>query len=303
MLHKRSNWLWIGATLYAQTAWGANPVLARYLQLESGLPAMSLLALSTTVALVAAALIFRPRIAWRSLANRKMLLFGLIVASRGVTNILAARFTLAIYVQLITLSTPFLVALLSLLILRVKLPPYTLLAMSLSGAGAFMIMENSLTAARGIEDVYRNDFLGITIALCSSLLLAFYLVAVQGSIREHVRGESLLLVQLFSLSTVSFGLSFLSSEDLSPWVSLSAFDWFIFAVYALGIMFGANVSQIAAVRQLGAAVVSSAMSWRLVSALFLAALLLNEQLTAPLQYLGVIIVLATVTWYLSRQRG
>lgn len=302
MMRNRKNWLWIGAILYAQTAWGANPVLARYLQLVSGLPAMSLLSLSTFLALVFAIIIFLPRIDWGAFGNRNLLLFGVIVASRGVTNILAVRFTLAIYVQLITLLTPFLVALLSLVIFRAPLPRYTIPAMLLSAFGAILIMGDSLGEANLAQDGTRQDLLGIGIALASSLLLAFYLVAVQGSIREHIRGETLLVVQLFSLSTVACGLSLLASEDWSPWAGLGALDWFIFAMYALGIMAGANITQIGAVRHMGAAVVSSAMPWRLVSALLLAAVLLNERLTSGWQFLGVIIVLATVSWYLWRQR-
>ncbi len=57
-----------------------------------------------------------PRIDKREFRSRSILVFALIVVLRSVTNIYAARFTLAIYVQLITLMTPFIVAGLSNLI-------------------------------------------------------------------------------------------------------------------------------------------------------------------------------------------
>ncbi|MFZ1770121.1 MAG: hypothetical protein WAU00_13040 [Caldilinea sp.] len=59
--------------------------------------------------------------------------------------------------------------------------------------------------------------------------------------------------------------------------------------------------QIAAIRRLGAPMVSSLMGWRLVATLSAGMLLLDEQLTSPLQVVGMILVLSTITWYLSQQ--
>jgi drug/metabolite transporter (DMT)-like permease len=43
------------------------------------------------------------------------------------------------------------------------------------------------------------------------------------------------------------------------------------------------------------------MAWRLVSALFFAALLLGERLSSWIQLLGAVVVLVTITWYLWQQ--
>ncbi len=69
---------------------------------------------------------------------------------------------------------------------------------------------------------------------------------------------------------------------------MQTLDWLIFAILSLGILAGANIAQIGSIRHLGAAMVSSTMAWRLVSTLFLAALLLGERLASPLQLLGVV---------------
>ncbi len=75
------------------------------------------------------------------------------------------------------------------------------------------------------------------------------------------------------------------------------------ALLSLGILAGANIAQIGSIRHLGAAMVSSTLAWKLVSALFLAALLLGDRLTSIFEVLGVVLVLATITWYLWQQRG
>lgn len=299
---KSSNFPWIAATLYAQTAWGAYPVLIRYLQTVTLLPSMSLMSLGSFLALFVVGLVYLPRIEWHSFRNKKLLFFALVVVARGVSNILAARFTLAIYVQLITLLTPFIVALLSTAVLREKLPRYTIQAMLISVLGAMMLIGGGLVGADSFPQANRTDWLGISLALGGSLLLAIYMVAIRGSVKERIRGETMLLVQLFSLAVATGFISLLFSEDLSRWGSLTPFDWFIFAMVVLGVFTGANLAQIGSIRHLGAAMVSSTMSWRLVSTLFLAGLLLDERLTSVWQVLGVVIVLTTVTWYLWRQK-
>ncbi|MDX1414774.1 MAG: DMT family transporter [Candidatus Promineifilaceae bacterium] len=302
-VRERSNLFWIFATLYAQTAWGAYPVLVRYLQTVTHLPSMSLMSLGSLLALVVVGVMYLPRMDWQAFKSRKLLFFVIIVVARGTTNILAARFTLATYVQLITLLTPFLVALLSTAVLREELPRYTLQAMGLSVFGALLLMGDSLMGPNNFPGAHRTDWLGISLALGGSLLLAIYMVMIRSSVREQIRGEALLTVQLFSLGVATGLFSIVAGEDWSPWRSMRPFDWLIFGAVVLGVFVGANLSQIGAIRRLSASVVSSTMPWRLVSTLVLAALLLDERLTTFWQALGVIIVLVTVTWYLWRQRA
>ena len=76
----------------------------------------------------------------------------------------------------------------------------------------------------------------------------------------------------------------------------------MFAVFTLGVLAGANLGQIGALRHLGAPLVSSLLGWRLVSALIIAGVLLGERLTSLWQVMGALIVLVTITWYLWQQR-
>lgn len=302
-LTQRSTWTWLAVTLLAQTAWGAYPVMTRYLQTVSDLPSMSILALGSLIALLAVSAMFLPRIQMRDLQSKRLIIFALIVIGRGVSNLLAARFTLALYVQLITLLTPFLVALLSTVVWHERLPRYTGRALALGLIGVLLIIGADYFGDQTLPTANRTDWLGISLAAVSSLLLALYMIAVRRSTFHNIRAEALLLVQLFSLSAGSFVLSFLLGESWQQWQTIAAFDWLIFGLLTFGVLAGANIGQIGAIRHLGAALVSSTMPWRLVSVLAVSAILLDERLTSVWQLVGVVLVMVTVSWYLWQQRG
>ena len=132
--------------------------MTRYLQTVSDLPGLSILALGSLVALLAVGLLFLPRLHLRDLQSKRLLIFALIVLGRGVTNMLAARYTLAIYVQLITLLTPFLVALLSTLVWHEQLPKYTGRALALGLVGVLLIIGVDLFSDQVLPAENRTDW-------------------------------------------------------------------------------------------------------------------------------------------------
>jgi drug/metabolite transporter (DMT)-like permease len=277
--------------------------LIRYLQTVSHLPSMSLLTLGYLLVLPVVAVTLLPRIDRRVLGLRVLWLFAVTTVLRAVTNMLAARFTLAIYVQLITLMTPFVVALLSRTLLREPIPPYTGRAITLSSVGALLMMSGKVGRAGMQLALTPTDWIGIALAFVSTFFLATYMIIVRRTVLDDVPSQAVLFVQVVTLLATSALLSFLLGEDWSRWRAIGPTDWLIFGVYSLGILLGASTSQINALRHLGAPLVSSLLAWRLVSALSVAALLLGERLTSPRQALGALIVLVTVTWYLWRQPG
>jgi drug/metabolite transporter (DMT)-like permease len=287
--------------LLAHTGWGAYPVLARYLQTVSVLPSMALLGLGNLFAL----LIFAPfvwrRVDARFLRSPVIWGFALVVVLRAITNLLAARFTLAIYVQLITLMTPLLVALLSAGLFRERLPAFTLPAIALSIGGTVLMMSGDLGVTTGVA-LTASDWLGIGMALASALCLAVYMILVPRTVKSAVPGETVLLVQLAGLTITTTIISVLIGEDWGRFTEIGASDWLVFAAFTLFVLLGANLGQIASLRHLGAPLVSSTMAWRLIATLALAALLLGERLQSLWQVLGAVIVLATITAYLWRQR-
>jgi drug/metabolite transporter (DMT)-like permease len=295
-------WGWMGVALLAHTSWGLYPVLARYLQTVSDLPSMALLCLGNLLAVV----LYAPFVVWRLdlrfLRSPVIWGFALVVVLRSITNVLAARFTLAIYVQLITLMTPLLVALLSAGLFREKLPPYTWPAIGVSILGSLLMMSGDIGGHGLALSLGGGDLLGIGMALLSALCLALYMILVPRTVKVAVPGEGVLLVQLVALTLTTGMLSRLAGEDLGRFAAIGPADWLAFASFALLVLLGGNLGQIAALRHLGAPLVSSTMAWRLVATMALAALLLGERLTSPWQVAGAAVVLVTITAYLRMQR-
>ncbi|NTU83343.1 MAG: DMT family transporter [Chloroflexales bacterium] len=292
----------MGAALFAHTAWGAYPVLARYLQTVSHIPSMALLALGNLLALAAFAPFVLGRFDRRFLRSRALWGFTLVVVLRAITNVLSARFTLAIYVQLITLMTPLVVALLSAALFRQRLPPFTWPAIGLSLAGSLLMMSGDIGGHGVRMALTGSDLLGIGLACASMLCLSLYMILVPRTVKDAVPGEAVLLMQLLALTVTTGAISLAIGEDWGRYAALSPSDWAIYGAFVVFVLLGANLAQIASLRQLGAPLVSSTMAWRLVATLALAALLLGERLSSLWQILGAVVVLATISAYLRRQR-
>jgi len=294
-------WQWVSVALLAQMGWGAYPVLLRYLQTVSGIPSLSLLAMGNLVVLLITAVAILPRIDKSIFRLRIVWLFGLMVVLRGVSNLLAVRFTLATYAQLIYLMTPFLVAFISRIILKEQLPRNTIKAILLAFVGALLIMSQSVSQATAVNRVSQNDLLGIGLALASTIFLSLYILLTRRAAQHNASGEALLMVHLVSLFTFSTIVSLIIGEDWSQWGTLNSSDWLIFGLLSLGILMGANLGQIRSIQFLGAPLASSIMPIRLVSALIFGGLLLGERLTSVWQILGTAVVIITLTWYLRQQ--
>lgn len=291
-------WPWLLVALIAQTGWGMYPALARYLQTTGGLPGLSLLVAGYAPMLIAFVLWVGPRYGTQIAHSRPLWVFAVVVGARSVTNVLAARYTAAIYVSLINLLTPFLVALLSTLVLRERLPRHTLLAMALSFIGSVLMMSSGLGAGGLRFDLTADDRTGIALALTSALFLAFYMLAVRGTLQANLPSNATLVFQSTVIFATALPLSLLSGEEWGAWLALDRQGWAVMAVFVLVALVGANSLQIAALRHAGAAAVSSLMGWRLVATLFTSMILLGEHLHAATQVVGMITVLATVSWYL-----
>ncbi len=171
-----TTWSWLFMALAAQMGWGAYPVTLRYMQTVAGVPSMALLAAANFIVLIVASLLFWRRIDRGIFRLPIVWLFALMVVVRGVSNLLATRYTLAIYAQLIYLMTPFLVAILSRVFLHEKLPRYLFRALAISLVGVLLVLSGSLSEVGMETAVTRNDLLGISLALASTLSLALYMI-------------------------------------------------------------------------------------------------------------------------------
>ncbi len=295
------SWSGMGIALLAHTGWGAYPVLARYLQTVSDLPSMALLGLGNLIALAVYLPFVWRRVDKRILRSTLIWGFALVVVLRAMTNVLAARFTMAIYIQPITLMTPLFVALLSAGLFREPLPPLTWSATVLSLLGALLMMSGDISAAGVTFALTPSDWIGIALATASALCLAIYMILVPRTVKHAVPGDAVLLMQLVTLTIISTVVSLLLGEEWMRFTALTPADWGVFVAFVFGVLLGANLGQIISLRRLGAPLVSSVMAWRLIATLALAALLLGERLDSWQQIAGAVMVLIAITGYLWRQ--
>jgi drug/metabolite transporter (DMT)-like permease len=293
--------VWTFAALVSHTMWGMYPVFARYLQTVSHLPTMALNVAANAIATIFFLILFNRRIDLSVFRRKTMWAFAVIVVLRSATNLFAAKYTLAIYVQIITMLTPFLVALLDVTVLREKLAPFTMRALVLSLIGT-VLMTIGDPFHLGVDLVLSaSDWLGIALAFASAFFLSLYMVLIRRSVQTNVPPESLLLIQTVSLVVILGGASVLVGEDWSRWQNLGLQDWSVFAGFALFAIIAGNAVQMSALKHLPASFVSSLMPWRFVVTMLLAFVLLGEHITSLWQGLGMAIVFLTITWYLWKQ--
>ncbi len=118
----KSGATWVLYAVISHTAWGAYPVLSRYLQNTHHISTMSLSAMTNILA-VGLLLIFLARtVDIKTIKVRELIVYALIVVSRGLLNLYASRLTYATNVQLFSLLAPFIVPFLSKTFLKEALP-------------------------------------------------------------------------------------------------------------------------------------------------------------------------------------
>ena len=300
------SWWWLAMALVAQTGWGIYPALGRYLQTVSDLPSMSVLVLGGIPMTLLLFFYVLPRYGLHLYRGRTIWLFGLVVVLRSITNLLSQRFTLAIYVQLIGLLTPFLVVLLARAVLRERTPRYTGMALTFSLIGALLMLSEGIGAQGVSLAIGPSDWLGLGLAFASSTFLAIYMILVRRIAQRpdgalHVPPAALLAFQTVLIQITALSISLLLGEDWSRWTEIGPTDWLVFLSYVVLVIIVANGLQITALQHVGASLMSSLMGWRLVCALVAGIVLLDEHLTSIWQLAGMAVVLVTVTLYLWQQ--
>jgi drug/metabolite transporter (DMT)-like permease len=275
-------------------------VLVRYLQAVGNLPTFSILVVASFAVLVVMGRYLMQHTDARTYRQPLFWVFGLIVVMRSVTNVASARFTLSIYVQLITQATPFIVILFSTLLFREKIPRFTLPAVSIALVGALMMIGTGFGSVA--DDPTRRDWLGVSLAVTSVILLGMYMVLVRRSVRHSISGESLLLIQMVGILIFSGVMTLVVREDWGRYANLDMTGWVVLGLYVFLVFLGGNLGQIHAIRHIGASFHSTMLASRLISAFIFGWLLLGEQLESVWQVAGAAIVLVTITWFLWQQR-
>lgn len=296
-----AGWLFLG--ILSHTAWGGYPVLARYIQTVGGVPPLAMTGIANGIATLGLFLVAMPRLKGTLPAARDLVFFGIVVISRSLSNVLAARYTAAIHVQLLSLMTPFFTALLSRPLLGERLPRFTLPAVFLSILGS-VLMVTSTGKTGGISiSLNGQDWLGLGLALASAFLLSFYMITIRKIVRKDTSAETLGAFQTIVLLVCMTAGSMALGEDWGSLARLPAQGWIAILVYGLGVILAGTLIQNSALKRIPASVYTVMLSWRLVSTSFFALLLLGEKFNSLWQILGALIVMVTVSLYSGFQRS
>ena len=287
---------WILLGLVSQTAWGGYPVLARYIQTVGRVPPLIMTGMANGIATAVLLIFVVPRMRHFLPKPRDLAIFGSVVVLRSLSNVFAVRFTGAINVQLVSLMTPFIVALLSMPLLGEKLPRFTIPAVFLSVAGSILLITSD--AGKGTAfNLSRNDILGLCLAFVSALLLAIYMITIRRVVRSETSAETLGTFQALVLFLFMTMGSLVVREDWGALARLPARGWMAIAAFGLGVILAGTLIQNSVLKHIRASFYTVMLAWRLVSTTILAALILGERLTSLWQGLGALIVMSTVTFY------
>lgn len=296
------HYVWLG--LLGHLLWGSYPVFAKRAVLE--IPKFSLLVVASAGTMLVGAAVVRwyDRLSrqqvWAVL-SREPALWALAVfaVTRSVTNIVSIELTRATWIQLVNILTPFPVAFLGAWFFGQPVPRYTYRALFLSTAGAaLMLVQDWSQVAAGFTT---RDLLGLAVAGLSTLALATYFQLIRRSRLREATGGLIMFQQGLALVVTYVVLSRGAGEDWSAWSSASAMGWVAVAWVVGMVMMLGNLVQIVAIGGTNPTLVTSLMALRLVSALILGWWVLGERLVIASQWLGMVLVIVTVTAYLWLQ--
>jgi len=301
---RKPGMIWVAFAIISHTAWGGYPVLARYLQNTHHIATMSLSAMTNILAVGILLILMARSIDLRVIGIKETLLFAMIVVSRGLLNLYAARLTFATNVQLFSLLAPFVVAFLSKTFLKEALPKHTGLALCLSLLGSVLMIFGASNVKGATKTPGSSNWLGILLSIIGGILLAFLMLAIKHAAKKGASAETLAFVQFAALAVCMSGGSLAIGENWKPWLSLPPSGIAAYLAFALIVLLLGTILQNNSVKHLGAATYSTIQAWRLTSTIAFSWVLLGEGIATFRQGLGAFIVMATVTWYMfSQQRG
>ncbi|HWR11173.1 MAG TPA: DMT family transporter [Rectinemataceae bacterium] len=293
---------WIVLALISHTAWGGYPVLARYLQNTHHIGTMSLSAMTNILAVAVILAMMIRKIDMKTIGFKDFLVYALIVVSRGLLNLYAARLTYATNVQLFSLLAPFIVAFLSATFLKESLPKHTVLALCCSLSGSLLMILGAGNPGSASKVSPAANWVGIGLSIVGAVLLAFLMLAIKSTMKKGASSETLAFVQFISLAVCMSAGSIGVGEDWRPWLTLPLSGIAAYLAFAIVVLLLGTILQNNSVKHLGAATYSTIQAWRLTSTIAFSWILLGEGISSFLQGLGAFIVMATVTLYMLSQK-
>ena len=306
-------------SIFSSLLWGLYPVLCRYIMLrESGRPqSTALLAVLMTInsSLTGGYYLLRPS----NMNNNSdckpqynklhvACMYGLLCLARMQTNMASTRMTRAYNTQMTAMSLPFFTAFLAWIFLYEKIHSALLPALLLMLLGGFLVFYGQgafNTTNDGGNTFTTDDLFGVLLQLISVIFSAGVKIAFKST--EGILDKTELLLSQFVMSAlplVPYALIFESHSVHALLFELDSNGIMCMVGLAFGIYIVGNVTQIYAARSIGASNHAASNSMRLVSAVLGSALILNEPLNKPVEWVGMALIIASILgyWYIRNMK-
>jgi len=282
--------------LISHTGLGLYVVLSKLL--FSKYPPFGLLTCGFFFSLLVGIVALRKNFVLSDLIKISVWSIGFIAVFRSVSKMIAVQYTTATNVQLFGLTAPFFTALISRIFLKEKLPSGTILALFVTSLGAYLVTgEYSINP---LEAIGHKNLLGMGLALISAIFMAILVIVTNYSIKIQNNSTNVYLQQTFSLVATYFLLSLLTKESWDPFLQVGLVDICLLGLFFI-IIFIAGGITVYAISLVNTSIFSILLSIRLVVVLIFGKVVLGETLISTGQYLGVFLVVTTLTWYLWKQ--
>ena len=160
---------------------------------------------------------------------REMGAFCVILVLRAMTNMYSTRFAPAAWVQMVNLSTPIFVALISYIRGESDIPMAIIPTILASSVGSYLVISD-----RAIVDgdessssgrITAREVLGLGLALCASLFLSIYMIVIKVT-KGMIDERQLLIVSSLTLMVPTFTYSTIFEGSwVSTFAAFPAIDW------------------------------------------------------------------------------
>ena len=200
-----------------------------------------------------------------------------------------------------TLLVPLLTAIADRVFLSADLPNFIWPTLLLSFIGTFLVCyENNID-----EDTESDMLTGITYQFISILFQVFsrlYMKISEGILAKHEVNLAGSFFTFFStfLVTISIDASF---QEWTVFENMSIMTWLIYGFISIMVFVVAYTSTVGLIRQMGPSLYSSVSGLRVCSTAFVGSFILNEGIKTTMEWSGVILVIASVTWFLCKLHG
>mmetsp|Transcript_13673 Transcript_13673/g.28761 ORF Transcript_13673/g.28761 Transcript_13673/m.28761 type:complete len:428 (+) Transcript_13673:226-1509(+) len=232
------------------------------------------------------------------------LLFAFVSTSRASLNVASAKFTYPYNITLIASLTPAVIAIFDAIFLQSPFPPLLWPTISISGfcSALIAISQTRVADGRSLESNIisrRDNALGCALQLLSAVFSAFARILMKHT--EHILTPTH-VVQTNNISNCIFPLIYTLLQNPSSWRAFqyilgnprSLIAWLTMSILVYSL---ASSVQIRLVRKLGPGLYSSWVAVRVMGSILLSAIVLGEKVNSLLEWIGIGIMICTVSIY------